>query len=161
MPTQTPVSAPGMRKVSTEGPPGPCLGRSPEAAVRPLLGLTAWIWKINTQDAHSRPWPRLWKSCTETVNVCIHEVLDPERATSPVSIFSWLSENSPPYMMGFPGGSDGKESACNAGDPGSSPGLGRSPGEGHGNPLQDSSLENPVDRGACWATVHGVTKSRT
>ena len=48
----------------------------------------------------------------------------------------------------FPGGSDGKVSACNAGDPGSTPGLGRSPGEGNGNPLQYSCLENPIDRGA-------------
>ena len=52
-------------------------------------------------------------------------------------------------------------SACNAGDLGSIPGLGRSPGEGNGSPLQYSCLENPMDRGACWATVHGVAKSRT
>ena len=58
----------------------------------------------------------------------------------------------------FPGGSDGKESACNAGDFGSIPGLGRSPGEGHGNPLQYSCLENSMDRGPWWTTVHGVTK---
>ena len=50
-------------------------------------------------------------------------------------------------FIGFPGGSDGKESACNAGDPGSIPGSGRSPGEGNGNPLQDYCLENPMDRG--------------
>ena len=62
---------------------------------------------------------------------------------------------------GFPGSLDGKASAYNAGDPGSIPGLGRSPGEGNGNPLQYSCLENPMDRGAWWATVHGVTKSRT
>ena len=62
---------------------------------------------------------------------------------------------------GFPGGSDGKESACHAGDPGSIPGLGRSPGEGNGNPLQYSCLENSIDRGAWQATVHGVVKSRT
>ena len=52
-------------------------------------------------------------------------------------------------------------SACNAGDPGSIPGLGRSPGEGNGNPLQYSCLENPMNGGAWWATVHGVAKSRT
>ena len=63
--------------------------------------------------------------------------------------------------MGFPGGSDSKSSAHNAGDPGSIPGLGRSPGEGNGNPLQYSCLENSMDGGAQWATVHGVTKSRT
>ena len=51
-------------------------------------------------------------------------------------------------LFGFPGGSDGKASACNAGDPGSIPGLGRSPGEGNGNPLQHSCLENPMDGGA-------------
>jgi len=63
-------------------------------------------------------------------------------------------------LQNFTGGSDGKESACNVGDPGSIPGLGRSPGEGTGNPLQYSSLGNPLDRGAWWATVHGVTKSQ-
>ena len=64
-------------------------------------------------------------------------------------------------MLSFPGGSDGKASACNVGDPGSIPGLGRSPGEGNGHPLQYSCLENPMDGGAWWATVHGVTKNQT
>ena len=59
------------------------------------------------------------------------------------------------------GGSDGEESACNVGDPGLIPGLERSPGEGNGNPLRCSCLENPMDRGAWWATVHGVAKSQT
>ena len=63
--------------------------------------------------------------------------------------------------LGFPGGSDSKESACNAGDPGSIPGSGRSPGEGNDNPLQYSCLENLMDRGAWQATVHGVTKNQT
>ena len=63
-------------------------------------------------------------------------------------------------MVGFPGGSEVKASACNAGDLGSIPGLGRSPGEGNGNPLQYSCLENPMDGGAWWATVHGVAKSQ-
>ena len=65
------------------------------------------------------------------------------------------------HYLVFPGGSDGKESVCHAGDPGWIPGLGRSPGEGDGNPFQYSCLENPMDRGAGWATVHGVTKSQT
>ena len=64
-------------------------------------------------------------------------------------------------QLQFPGGSDGKVSACNAGDPDSIPGSGRSPGEGNGTPLQYSCLENPMDREAWWATVHGVAKSRT
>ena len=63
--------------------------------------------------------------------------------------------------LGFPSGSDGKESAYNAGDLGSIPGLGRSPREGNGNPLQYSRLENSMDRGVWRATVHGVTKSWT
>ena len=63
--------------------------------------------------------------------------------------------------MGFPGSSDGKESACNAGDPGLIPELRRSSGGGDGNPLQYSWLENPMGRGARWATVHEVTKSWT
>ena len=63
--------------------------------------------------------------------------------------------------LGFPGGSDSKASACNVGDPGSIPGLERSPGEENGNPLQYSCLENSMDGGAWWAAVHGVTKSRT
>ena len=62
---------------------------------------------------------------------------------------------------GFPGGSDGKESACNDGDPGSVPGLGRSPGERNGCPLQYSCLEDSMDRGAWLAIVRGVTKSWT
>ena len=59
--------------------------------------------------------------------------------------------------MGFLGGSEGKESACNAGNPSSIPGSGRSPGEGNGNPLQYSCLENPTDRGAWWVTVHIIS----
>ena len=62
--------------------------------------------------------------------------------------------------MVFPGDSDGKESACSAGDPGSIPGSGISSGEGNGNPLQYSCLENFMDREAWWSIVHGVTKSQ-
>ena len=64
-------------------------------------------------------------------------------------------------LWGFPGGSDSKASACNVGDLGLIPGSGRSSGEGNGNLLQYSCLENPMDGGAQWATVHGVTKSQT
>ena len=75
--------------------------------------------------------------------------------TRTVLIFQVVSIN-----MDFPDGSDGKASAYNAGDPGSIPGLGRSSGEGNGNPLQYSCLENPMDRGVLQATFQGVTKSR-
>ena len=65
--------------------------------------------------------------------------------------------------MGFPGGAVVKNLPADAGDAdaGSFPGLGRSPGGGHGNPVQCSRLENPMDRGAWWGVVHGVAKSRT
>ena len=70
-------------------------------------------------------------------------------------------KTSPNRSVGFPGGSDGRESACNAEDPGSIPGSERFSGEENGNPLQYSCLENSMDRGAWWATVLGITKSRT
>ena len=69
-----------------------------------------------------------------------------------IYIFSFLRNFS---------GSDGKGSSCNAGDPGLILGLGRSPGEGNGNPLQYFSLESPMERRAWWATIHGVTKNQT
>ena len=64
-------------------------------------------------------------------------------------------------ILGFPGGLDGKESACNVGDPGLIPGSGRSPGEGNGNPLQCSCLENAMGEGAWKATVCGVAELDT
>ena len=76
-----------------------------------------------------------------------------------LSLFPLFNTYSHAYC--FPGSSEGKESACNAVNPGSIPGSGRSPGEGNGNPLQYSCLENPMDGGAWWATVHGVAKSWT
>ena len=63
------------------------------------------------------------------------------------------------YTLGIPGSSAGKQSACTVGDLGLSPGSGRSPGGGHGNPLQCSCLDSPMDRGAWRATVHGVAES--
>ena len=69
-----------------------------------------------------------------------------------VSIYSWALE------MGFPGGSEVKASACNVRDQGSIPGLGRPPEERNGNPLRYSCLENLMDGGAWWATVHGLAR---
>ena len=74
---------------------------------------------------------------------------------------AWMGFTEEVLYLGFPGGSDGKESACNTGDPGSIPGSGRSLGEENDYPLQYSCLENFMDRRAWWARVHGVTKSRT
>ena len=74
----------------------------------------------------------------------------------------WRRDRLPtPVLLGFLDGSDSKESACNAGDLGSIPGLGSSPREGNDYPLQYSCLENSMDRGAWQATVHAVTKSQT
>ena len=80
----------------------------------------------------------------------------------------WLQKKNPNTVgcefgesRGFPGGSEVKAAACHAGDPGSIPESGRSPGGGNGNLLQYSCLENPMDRGAWEATVHGVAKSWT
>ena len=76
--------------------------------------------------------------------------------------FYVLGSGLPTLMrLVFPGVSDGKESACNAGDLGLIPGLGRSPGDGNDNPLQYSCLENFLDRGAWQAIVHGVTENQT
>ena len=66
-----------------------------------------------------------------------------------------------PFPQDFPGGSDGKASSYNVGDPGLIPGSGRSPGEGNGSPFQYSCLEKSMDGGAWWAIGHGVAKSRT
>ena len=74
---------------------------------------------------------------------------------------SWLDNrylNSAFLLTLFPGGSDGTESACDSGDPGLMPGLGRSPGEGNGYPLQSSCLENSMDKGAWLAIVHGLQR---
>ena len=72
-----------------------------------------------------------------------------------VCLCLWIYVLFTDNLWDFPGGSHSKESACKAGDPGSIPGLGRSPGEGNGNPLQYSCLESPLDTGAWRATVHG------
>ena len=72
----------------------------------------------------------------------------------------WVS-SFPIFQIMLQSGSEVKASACNVGDLGSIPGLGRSPGEGSGNPLQYSCLENPMDGEAWWATVHGIAESDT
>ena len=78
-----------------------------------------------------------------------------------VQSLGWEDPLEKGTSLNFPGNSESKTSAYNAGDPGSIPGWGRSPGEGNGNPLQHSCLENPMDGGAWQATVHGVAESDT
>ena len=91
------------------------------------------------------------------------KILVPQsQSSSPIMQYTILQVLfGPLYFTLFPGGSDSKASAYNVGDLGSIPGLGRSPGEGNGTPLQYSCLKNPMDRGAWYATVCGVTKSQT
>ena len=79
---------------------------------------------------------------------------------NPASVFRYIFLR-PICIPGLPWWVNSKESTCNAGDSGSIPGLGRSPGEVNGNPLQNSCLENPMDRGVWWAMFHGVIKSWT
>ena len=84
-----------------------------------------------------------------------------DRSTPHLPVFT-ISRNLLKLMcVDFPHSSVGRESACDAGDPGLIPGSGRSSGEGNGNPLQYSCLENPMDRGVWQATVHGIAKSQT
>ena len=95
--------------------------------------------------------------------VTVHGVTESQTGLSdyyycyPLPITRWLCV----IFLDFPGGSDGKKSACNSGDPGSIPGLGRSLGKGNGNPPQYSCLENSMDRGVWLVKVHGFAKSQT
>ena len=84
-----------------------------------------------------------------------HQGTPPHTALGLIAMDFWC------FNLCLSGLSDGKQSACNAGDPGSIPGSGRSSGEGNGNPLQYSCLEHAMDRGACWATVCEVAESQT
>ena len=123
--------------------------------VEDILSFSAWdivsVWPVPSQRPCFLTW--LLMVITWLLILCF--------------MHSWLlfvilvsAQLMPPQSI-LPGGSDSKASAHNAGDLGSIPGLGRSPGEGNGNPLQYSCLENSIDGGAWWATVHGVTKSWT
>ena len=112
---------------------------------QPLHGAPAWFqtWCIGTSDAFG----------TKEIVLLSRKFSQGYSQTH-----VWLRVFS---FAWFPGGSEVKASACNAGDLGSIPGLGRSRGEGNGNPLQYSCLETPMDGRASWATVHGVAKNRT
>ena len=92
-----------------------------------------------------------------SVYICIYKTSCVESKDNNLGKYFSLST----IQLGFPGGSGGKESACNAGDPSSIPGSGGSLGEGHANPLQYSCLGNPMDRRSWWAIAHGVAKSWT
>ena len=110
---------------------------SPELpALNPMLSPGFWVYPANDQTLQSSSWRQLSALTISTSGFKINP-------------------------SGFPGGSDGEESVCSAGDLGLIPGLGGSPEEGNDNPLQNSCLENHMDKGAWWATVYTVAKSRT
>ena len=128
-----------------------------------VLGNPSWmcLWTVNCTGSDS---PRVWMQCPP-----------PGRGDqlAPLLSATWQQHQQQQLILGcrswtrvyisegFPGGLAGKESAYNAGDLGSIPGSGRSPGGGNGTTLQYSCLENPMDRGVWRATVHGATKGRT
>ena len=103
------------------------------------------------------PWTNTCPSRFAKASVCIHGTNHTGLTTGKHASWGWIFLCLPT----LPGNAGDTESTCNAGDLGLIPGLGRSPGEEHGNPLRYSGLENPMDRGAWQATAHGVTKHRT
>ena len=111
------------------------------------------LWTVAYQAPLSRRFSS--KNSGMDFHAFIHGI-SPDPGIEPISLTSPVLTG-----RGFPGGSEDKASACNAGDSGSIPGLGRSPGEGNGNQLQYSCLENPMDRGAWQVTVHRVANSQT
>ena len=132
--------------------------RGPGGQVRLGAGNRAWQRDLRHMEAYGGPrrrangppscsWPG--RASSESWGVCLQ---------LPACVWK---ESSWRGFEDFPGGSDGKVSAYNAGDWGSMPGSGRSPGEGNGNPLQYSCLDNPMDGGAWWTMVHVVTKCQT
>ena len=123
------------------------------------------LWYIMLQVTYMQPHPkkRFLPLPTNSFTYALMHGIQDNLLLFTKGVSYWRAFQLPHKITLFPVsasrfGSYGKESACNAGDLGSIPGLRRSPGEGNGNPLQYSCLENPMDRRAWWATVHGVTK---
>ena len=127
-------------------PKGPALPRQPlgEQGAFWIRALSNQVYSIPCSHGNPTTRPALR-------GACLPQIREGQKSQLPVSPALQASES-------FPGGSMVKNPPANAGDTGSIPGSGRSPGEGNGNPLQNSCLENPMDRGAWRATVHGVTK---
>ena len=106
-------------------------------------------------------YPPYWQTQEKVLNIQVFLCLKLWKTITQRGLRIFLTSSWINQEQGFPGGSNGKESACNVGDPGSIPRSERSPGEGNGNPLQCSCLGNPMDRGVWQAIVHGVSKSWT
>ena len=127
--------------------------------------------KMDTEEAPCSRMPKVPWFCPDISSPpdCVHFIYclqkkKKKKRRPSIILHITFAAVSIPYRAwwGFPGGSVGKEFACDAGDPGLIPGLGKTPGERDGNPVQYFCLENPMDRGAWWwAAVHGVAKSQT
>ena len=105
-------------------------------------------------------YPQRADTALKTLNSSSPVFLIPVKRETTLIFGAWI-DNLVAVSLGFPGGSDSKESTCNAGDLGLIPGLGRFPGGGHGNPPQCSCLENPHGQKSLWATVHGSQRVRS
>ena len=116
-------------------------------AIKGVIDSSTIMWDFNT------PLTPMDRSSRQKINIETQTLNDTTDQIDLIAIYR--------TFWGFPGGSDSKESACNVGDLGSVPGSGRFPGEGTDNPLQYSCLENPMNREAWRATVHGIAKSQT
>ena len=139
-------------------------GQNPKAF---LIKRGCWHLPVNIWVSSSTPSAcsqQKWKHMSTQMLVLGNSVHNRQKVGSVQMSTSWRVDKQNLYLyngMGFPGGSDGKESACKAGDLGSIPGWGRSPGEGNSYPLQFTCLENSMDRGAGWTAVHSTAKSWT
>ena len=118
----------------------------------PLAMWETWVQSLGWEDPLEKgtTYPLQYSGRENSTDCIVHEVTNSQ---------TWLSDFH--FHLGFPGVLEAKASACSAGDPGSMPELGRSPGEGNGNPLQSFCLENPMVGGSWEAAVYGVAKSWT
>ena len=139
----------------------PGLGRSPKKETATHSSVLAWriLWTEKTGGLQSLGSQRVGYNWSDLA--CMHGIYKGEKKRKIIKESWKCFHELNSFRPGFPGGSEFKASACNAGDLGSIPELEGYPGEGNGYPLQYSCLENPLDRGAWRATVPGVTKSQT
>ena len=120
-----------------------------------------YVLPLDLTQTHNSPFSFLSVVCSLPFPKCPSSIIHLAYSYSSFELCSNVAAFTNSAKPSFSGGSDGKESACHAGDLSLIPGLGRSPGEGNGHPLQYSCLENSINRGAWWGTVHWVAKSQT
>ena len=140
-------SAVAMIPTAQPSPLTGCLATLPTCSRTWSFGAVA-LWYCQLQAVHGQFCKQSWLNSPQIIQFEL-AICDSPRYPSGSRQSQIPNSNWVIYIWGFPGGSDGEESACNVGDLGLIPRLGRSPGEGNGNPLQYSCLGNPMDRGAC------------